>query len=363
MPKLIVDGKEIEAKEGLNLLQACQEAGIYIPALCSHPDLPSFSASKPSEAVYRTEDVRIEDSGSDDLISCGLCVVEQDGKDAPVLSCETKAEEGMKVTTHSEALETLRRERISRVLTGHPRVCLVCPHNEGCDRLNCSMSAAVEVRCCSKFNHCELRAVVDYVGINRDIPEYVPSDVTLIKGGKLFEYNFNLCMGCLLCVRACQDLQDIGALGYVRKDGKAVVGTLEQTLAKSGCKFCGACVAVCPTGAMMPTSEKCGSKLSLSAVILPPKSTLPFTAEAVEEVPEAEGVVQLLDEEGNVAYIAGSSNMRKELKENLRSAKGVGSFVFDPDSMYTQRQNELLQQYIDTHGSQPRINEELDDLF
>jgi predicted molibdopterin-dependent oxidoreductase YjgC len=363
MPKLIVDGKEIEAREGLSLLKACQEAGIYVPALCSHPDLRAFSASKPSKAVYRTEDVCVEDSGSDDLLSCGLCIVEMAGKGEPVLSCETQVEDGMNITTHSEALETLRRQRMSRILTGHPRHCLICPNNEGCDRLNCSMSASVEQRCCDKFIQCELRAVVDYVGMNRDIPEYVPGTIPLMKGGKLFEYNLNLCIGCLRCVRACQDLQEVGALSFVRKDGRAVVGTLEPTLAKSGCKFCGACVAVCPTGAMMPTSDKCGAKLSLSAVVLPPKHTLPFTAEAVESVPEDEGVIQLLDEKGNVAYIAGSSNMRKELKECLKSSKGVACFVFEPDSMYTQRQNELLSQYIETHGNQPRINAELDDLF
>ena len=331
--------------------------------VCHHPDLPVFSGCNPADKVCRGDEGFENDPQTGPGQGCGLCIVEIEGEQGPVLACETQANEGLKVVTQSETLDTLRKERLSALMADHPRLCIICPHREGCDRLNCTMSVPQEQRCCSEFNDCELRAVVDYVGINRNIPEYVPAGIPSIKGGKLFEFNFNLCIGCLRCVRACRDMQEVGALAFVRQNGKVVVGTVEPTLQKSGCKFCGACVAVCPTGAMISTSEKCGSKLTITPVRFPPKEYLEFNETVVAQVPEEGGVVQLLDEEENIVYIAGTSNMRRELNECLKTAKGVKYLVVEEDAMYTQRQNELIQQYLDKHGEQPRINAELDDLF
>jgi ferredoxin len=363
MVKLILNGNEIEAPAGACLIKVCHDSGVYVPSLCYHPDLSPFAGCAPSNAVYRCEEILEDSPGADFPPSCGLCVVEIEGEATPVRACEKMVADGMQVNTDTEKVQKLRRENLAAILTGHPRVCLVCPHNEGCDRLNCSMNAPEDQRCCTKFNHCELRKVAQYVGINRNIPVYIPSTVPKIKGGKLFAYDLNLCIGCLRCIRACEHEQDTRAISYVRNGDQAMVGTLDQTLAKSGCKFCGACVAVCPTGAMMPTSEKCGEKLNLSNVILPPPAYLDYTQSNVDAVPEEEGVVQLFDEHSEVIYIAGSANVRKELQVNMKSAQGATYFTFKQDEMFTQRQNELMQHYIDFHGKLPRINEELDDLF
>jgi predicted molibdopterin-dependent oxidoreductase YjgC len=363
MVKLILNGNEIQVPDGTNMLKACHDAGTYVPSLCYHPDLGPFSGCTPSATVYRSEEIIEDQPGSAPAPSCGLCMVDIAGRDTPVRACETTVTDGIRVVTDTEKLRELRRDKLSGVLSGHPRVCLVCPHNEGCDRINCSMNAPENQRCCAKFNHCELRKVVQYVGINRNIPQYVPTEVPKIKGGKLFEYDLGLCIGCLRCVRACAHEQGTAVIGYVRNGDGAMVGTLKETLAKSGCKFCGACVAVCPTGAMMAASDKCGQNLNLSSVMLPPLALLAYTQEEIDKVPEEEGVVQLFDENSEVIYIAGAVNMRKELQVNLESSQGAKYFIFDNDEMFTQRQNELIQHYIDTHGQQPRINEELDDLF
>jgi ferredoxin len=178
--------------------------------------------------------------------------------------------------------------------------------------------------------------VAQYIGIKSGIPPYHPEEIAKIKGGKLFAFDFDLCIECLRCVRACQDLQHVGAIGFVQTGNKMVVGLIDETLQKSGCQFCGACVAVCPTGAMVSTSEKCGSKLSISDVLLPPPSYLDYTEQNIETAPEKEGVIHLYNERSEVIYIAGSANMKKELQINLKSAKGADYFSYKEEPMYIQ---------------------------
>ena len=60
-----------------------------------------------------------------------------------------------------------------------------------------------------------------------------------------------LCIGCLRCVRACVDLKGVEALGYVVRNGKFITGHGSNSTEKGGCKFCGTCVEVCPTGALV----------------------------------------------------------------------------------------------------------------
>ena len=80
---LTIDGQRIEAEQGQSVLEASIAAGIYIPHLCTHPDLPVQA-------------------------NCKLCVVEIEGLDSPVCSCETPAEDGMVVVTKSQDLNHRR---------------------------------------------------------------------------------------------------------------------------------------------------------------------------------------------------------------------------------------------------------------
>ncbi|MCC7270446.1 MAG: (2Fe-2S)-binding protein, partial [Rhodocyclaceae bacterium] len=96
--KLTIDGKPVEAPAGVSLLSAASAAGIYIPALCAHPDLP------PS----------CQRGGGDS--GCNLCVVEIAGTAGMRTSCAIAVEEGMAVTTKSPAIDKLRQERIAKTL-------------------------------------------------------------------------------------------------------------------------------------------------------------------------------------------------------------------------------------------------------
>ncbi len=93
--ELLIDGQSVVARAGDSVLHAALEAGIYVPHLCHHPDLPVGGV-------------------------CRLCVVEVDGVGGVVASCATPAREGMVVRTQSEEITRLRRLALELLLVGHP---------------------------------------------------------------------------------------------------------------------------------------------------------------------------------------------------------------------------------------------------
>ncbi|MEJ2717087.1 MAG: FAD-dependent oxidoreductase, partial [Deltaproteobacteria bacterium] len=88
-------------------------------------------------------------------------------------------------------------------------------------------------------------------------PKWIPTALPVIEDEPLLTRNYNLCIGCTRCVRACRELRGINAIGFVfDREGKVTVGSVTPTLKDSGCKFCTACVEVCPTGAIMDAGMK-----------------------------------------------------------------------------------------------------------
>jgi hypothetical protein len=107
----------------------------------------------------------------------------------------------------------------------------------------------------------------------------------------------------------------------------------------------------------------CDLRLWLSSVTLPPEKWLEFNSETVGQVPEIEGAFRLLDEEKNIIYIAGAQNLRQSLEEQILSKPEAKYFDYDEDPMYTKRESELIQQFLQQHGHLPQGNEDVDDLF
>ena len=142
-----------------------------------------------------------------------------------------------------------------------PYTCLTCAQQEGCSRTQCSSNVPENERCCPQFGLCELQNVANHVGIPPATPRWVPTDFVVIKSHPLFERDYNLCIGCTRCVRACRDLRGIEAIGFVvDAGGRVQVGTLADSLEASGCKFCTACVEVCPTGALVDKGVRPGKR-------------------------------------------------------------------------------------------------------
>jgi NADPH-dependent glutamate synthase beta subunit-like oxidoreductase/ferredoxin len=229
---IIINGKRIDCKKDDTILDAALNAGIYIPTLCYHPDMPSYGA-------------------------CGLCAVEVKGSKEPVLSCNTTVEMGMEVRTDSSNIKKVRQEKLSIILANHPHACLVCAEKEGCAREPCSLNVPLSERCCEKLGDCELERVADYIGIPENTPRYRSKNLPILKDNPFIVRNLNLCIGCGRCIRACSDIRGIDALGTLPDTPELIDPRIfPEKLIESGCQFCGICVEVCPTGSLLFNFEK-----------------------------------------------------------------------------------------------------------
>ena len=108
---------------------------------------------------------------------------------------------------------------------------------------------------------------------------------------------------------------------------------------------------------------RCDLRLEISPVILPPSDWLEFNSANVDAAPEKDGVYRLFNEQKEVIYIGSNSNIRKGLQEVLNSGddwvEKARYLHFEETLMYTMRESELIQQYLQEHGKLPEGNEEL----
>lgn len=273
---ITINGVKIDAIKGSTLLKASLKAGIYIPSICAHPDLPPLVGLKPAEEIFQGNS-KIKSNDSQEHQGCQLCVVKIDGMEGLQTACSTIFEKDMIISTDSPEIQTFRREKLMNILSTHPHACLVCAQKEGCSREPCSTNVAVEERCCPELGRCELQKVAEYIGIREDTPRYKPQERAIIENEPLFVRNYELCIGCTRCVRVCGDVRGVKALGFVYNNEQTVVGSIAPTLKDSGCKFCGACVEVCPTGAL---TDKDILWAEREKVLVPCKNTCPLGIDA-----------------------------------------------------------------------------------
>ena len=270
---LKIDEKEIRAERDETILQAADRAGIYIPRLCYRPGLPSSHELIPKkEGIYR-EGQRITSDSHDTFQGCQLCIVEIEGRPGEHTSCDTEVSEGMVVRTRTPALVSRRQEHLEAILKDHPHVCLTCAQKEGCSRTQCSTNVPDDEKCCIQLGNCELERVAYYVGIADSTPKYVPEHLPVDDSEPLIVRDYNYCIGCLRCVRACTEVSGADVLGFVYRDGKVLVGPEKAAgFSESDCRFCGVCVEVCPTGALLDKDLRSGEKHS---VLVPCRNNCP----------------------------------------------------------------------------------------
>jgi len=189
---LIMDGREISARQGLTILEAAQEVGIEIPTLCYHKDLNPFGA-------------------------CNLCSVEiqQNGSSRIVASCAYPVEPGLRVKTRSPKIDKIRRMLIEVVA---PRV---------------SQGGTLRGR---------LRRLADEYGANS-------SRFASKSTAEPLE-----CILCGLCVRYCAEVKKMNAIGFVGRgiDRQVVLYPAKA----QQCYQCKACYKVCPTGKIAVSMPK-----------------------------------------------------------------------------------------------------------
>jgi len=229
------------------------------------------------------------------------------------------------------------------------------------------MDVPEQKRCCWKFHNCEFRKVASFIGFREDTG-YEFRNIPLIDDNPLFSIDYNLCIHCLRCVIACRDIACREALSFVYREEEFIVGTSSSNLKDSKCKFCLACVDVCPTGALKekdPRKKRSKIRLGIPSPILPPEEDelRPLSGPSLVEVPDKEGVYRLYDKEKNIIQITGSTNLKEALIEESENAALMLYFSYEEDEMFMMRERQLIQQYMEKHGDMPPNNREIDELF
>jgi formate dehydrogenase (NADP+) alpha subunit len=201
-----INGKGYTGTKGQTVLEIALAHDIFIPHLCYDPRL------KPQGA-------------------CRLCLVEVEGRPEAVPSCLTAAEEGMKVTTDSEHINSLVRLNLELIISDHPLDCMTCDSAGNCILQDLAYRYDIDG---SRF-----KGAVHQKKILDDNP---------------FIYRDNeKCILCGRCVRMCDDFIGSNAIGYSGRGFESeIVPAFEQSLKDTDCVFCGNCISVCPVGALLP---------------------------------------------------------------------------------------------------------------
>lgn len=259
--RLTINDSAVEVPPGTTILNASRKANLYIPSLCFHPSLPPWDDLEEWPEIFQgSEKITSDHTAERPDEGCGLCMVAVEGLAEPVRACITPVEEGMRVQVEREDLKDLRQEKLAGIFHHHPHACLTCAQKVGCSREPCSTDVPIEERCCPLLGNCELERVADYVGLPASLSRFHPENLPRLTEDPLFERDYNLCIGCTRCVRACRDLRGVDAIGFTVREGRVWIGTKAPSLADSDCRFCTACVEVCPTGALRDRNIPAGDR-------------------------------------------------------------------------------------------------------
>jgi formate dehydrogenase alpha subunit len=202
---ITLDGVEVSGHSGMTVLELARESGVEIPTLCHDRYLAPTGA-------------------------CRLCIVEEESSKALLASCVAPIRAGMVINTRSERVMERRRLLVQLMLASHPDSCLVC----------------------DKGNQCQLRKLGAEMGIGLVELQRIPRLAAIEEVNPFIERDLSRCILCAKCIRADQELVVEGAIDYIGRGFTTKPATLnDMPLEQSECTFCGTCVAICPTGALM----------------------------------------------------------------------------------------------------------------
>jgi NADH-quinone oxidoreductase subunit G len=202
MPKLTIDGKEIEVEAGTNLIEAARRLGIEVPHYCYHPGLSIAG-------------------------QCRLCMVDIEKAPRPTIACNTQAVDGMVVHTQTDRVKETRRSMMEFHLINHPLDCPVC----------------------DQAGECWLQIYYMKHGLYEprmtDEKVHKPKAVPL---GPHVMLDAERCILCSRCVRFCDEVTGTGELGIFQRGDHSEIGLFPgQDLENN---YSGNVVDICPVGAL-----------------------------------------------------------------------------------------------------------------
>lgn len=203
MVNLTIDGRKISVKENTTIMEAARLNNIDIPKLC-----------------YL--------KGINEIAACRVCVVELEGKDKLVTSCNNVCEEGMVVYTNSPKVRKHRRKTVELILSQHDCQCVICPRS----------------------GNCSLQKVANDLNIV-EIPFKMEPEV------KAWNKKFPLirdaakCIKCMRCVQVCDKIQSLNVWKVEGTGSRTTINVGNyKNIAEANCALCGQCITHCPVGAL-----------------------------------------------------------------------------------------------------------------
>lgn len=214
---MIIDNMPVEIKDEKNLLELIRKVGIELPTFCYYSELSVYGA-------------------------CRMCMVENKwgGMEA---ACSTPPKAGMEIYTNTPRLRKYRKNILELLLANHCRDCTTCEKN----------------------NHCKLQDLAQRFGIKQVRFNNTAEDKDTDNSSVCIVRDKSKCILCGDCVRMCDEVQNVGAIDFIKRGSKMTVGTaFNEPIAESNCVGCGQCAAVCPTGAIVVKNDTAKLWASLS---------------------------------------------------------------------------------------------------
>jgi iron-only hydrogenase group A len=207
--ELTINNIKVNAEDGMTILDAAKSVGIHIPTLCHLKNLFPTGA-------------------------CRICSVEVEGQRGLIPACAYPVYQGMEVETDSTRVQRARKTIVELLVENHPQDCLICVRNK----------------------NCELQDLAERYGLREHRFVGETKDHAIDISSPSMERDPAKCILCGRCVRVCNEIQNVGAIDFIKRGFQSIVSTpYNKGLNISDCILCGQCILVCPTAALREKSQ------------------------------------------------------------------------------------------------------------